>query len=415
MAGGSSADHGEGVDIRKHGQAGPNAAVSDQGASLPLIIATTLRPDGNTGIHAHVRQLRQYLDKHGTPSIVVTPFSWGGLLRYPVFGGRRLVLDWWNRPAGVLWYRYWHEKFLRRGLRRLLATQGDCVVYAQDPLAAGAALRARRGAHQRVVLAVHFRISNADEYADSAELARGGRAFRAVRNFERATIPRTDGLVYVSKWGQDALVGWLPEAADVPSAVIGNFVEPLSTTTGQDPLGDLVTTGRLEPAKNHRYLLEVVAEAKRQGRLFSLDVFGEGPSRDDLLRQASALGLGGQVRFRGFQREVRTWLPRYRAYVHASYSESLPLAIIEAMDAGLPIVAGDTGGIGELCDDGVEARFWPLDDPVRAAATLIDLMDCEPARREAARAARERFSRDFDAAVVAPKLIAFLGASAGVR
>jgi glycosyltransferase involved in cell wall biosynthesis len=43
--------------------------------------------------------------------------------------------------------------------------------------------------------------------------------------------------------------------------------------------------------------------------------------------------------------------------------ESLPLAIIEAMAAGLPIVPGNPGGISELCDDGVEARFWNLDDP----------------------------------------------------
>ena len=72
------------------------------------------------------------------------------------------------------------------------------------------------------------------------------------------------------------------------------------------------------------------------------------------------------------------------------------------MAAGLPIVAGNTGGISELCDDGVEARFWPLDDPAQAAALLIDLLDCEPERLKAARAARERFRRDFDADVVGP-------------
>ena len=99
-------------------------------------------------------------------------------------------------------------------------------------------------------------------------------------------------------------------------------------------------------------------------------MFGEGPCRKDLLRQTHSLDLEEQVRFRGFRPDVRDFLPGYRAYVHASYSESLPLAIIEAMAAGLPIVAGDTGGISELCDDGVEARFWPLDDPAHAAATL---------------------------------------------
>ena len=105
---------------------------------------------------------------------------------------------------------------------------------------------------------------------------------------------------------------------------------------------------------------------------------------------------------------MRDFLPGYRAYVHASYSESSSLAIMEAMAAGLPIVAGNIGPISELCDDGVEARFWPLDDPAQAAAMLIDLLDCEPARLKAARAARERFRRDFDAEVVGPELRSFL-------
>ena len=130
--------------------------------------------------------------------------------------------------------------------------------------------------------------------------------------------------------------------------------------------------------------------------------------RQDLIRLARSLGLEEQVRFRGFRRDVRDFLPRYRAYVHASYSESSSLAIMEAMGAGLPVVAGDIGPISELCDDGVEGRFWPLDDPVKAAATLIGLLDSEPARLMAANAARERFSRDFDAEVVAPRLRSFL-------
>jgi glycosyltransferase involved in cell wall biosynthesis len=155
-------------------------------------------------------------------------------------------------------------------------------------------------------------------------------------------------------------------------------------------------------------MLRVLAEAKRAGRSFTLDVFGEGPCRRDLLQLARSLGVEAQVRLHGFRRDVREFLPGYRAYVHASYSESSSLAIMEAMDAGLPIVAGNIGPISELCDDGVEARFWPLDDPARAAATLIDLLDCEPMRAMAANAASERFHRDFDANLIAPRLLSFL-------
>ena len=58
---------------------------------------------------------------------------------------------------------------------------GDCVIYAQCPLAARAALRARRGSHQRVVMAVHFRISQADEWVNMKQIRRDGRVFRAIR------------------------------------------------------------------------------------------------------------------------------------------------------------------------------------------------------------------------------------------
>jgi glycosyltransferase involved in cell wall biosynthesis len=376
-----------------------------------LVIATMLREAGPTGVHTHVRQLRQYLAAQGVRAELVTPFSWARPLTGPIFGAR-VVVDRLSRPASVVWYRYWHELFLRRGLRRALATAGPCVVYTQGPPESRAALAARQGPHQRVVQAVHFRISQADEWADKGMIARDGIVFRRIRRLERAVLPRVDGLMYVSDWARTALAGWLPEAAAVPSTVIDNFVSPVSAGSGGEPLADLVTMGHLEPVKNHRYMLEVLAEAARTGRRYTLDVYGVGPLRGNLLRQATALGLDGQVRFRGFDPGVRSLLPRYRAYSHASYSESSSLAIIESMAAGLPIVAGNIGPIAELCTDGVEARFWPLDDPAKAAAVLSGLLDSEPDRLRAAAAAQERFRREFDTEVIAPRLWAFLRESA---
>jgi glycosyltransferase involved in cell wall biosynthesis len=379
-----------------------------------LVIATMLREEGRTGVHTHVRQLRQYLAAQGVRVELITPFSSARPLTVPVFGAR-MVVDRLSHPASVVWYRYWHELFLRRALRRTLATAGPCVVYTQGPPESQAALAARQGPHQRVVQAVHFRISQADEWADKGMIARDGIVFRRIRRLERAVLPRVDGLMYVSDWARAALIGWLPEAAAVPSTVIDNFVSPASAGPGGEPLADLVTMGHLEPVKNHRYMLEILAEAARTGRRYSLDVYGEGPLRGDLLRQATALGLDGQVRFRGFDPAVRSLLPRYRAYVHASYSESSSLAIIESMAAGLPIVAGNIGPIAELCTEGVEARFWPLDDPAKAAAVLSGLLDSEPARLRAAAAAQERFRREFDAEVIAPRLWAFLRESQSPR
>jgi glycosyltransferase involved in cell wall biosynthesis len=380
----------------------------------PLVIATILREEGITGVHTHVRQLRRYLEECDETVTLVTPFSWSRTLAIPVFAPR-LILQRCSGSADVAWYRYWHAAFLQKALRSALAEVGDCVVYAQCPLSARAALRARRGPHQRVVMAVHFSISQADEWAVKKLIKNDGAVFRAIRQVERETIPQVDGLVYVSRWAQNGLLSWLPEAAAVPSSVIDNFVAPLPHLSNQELIGDLVTVGNLLLAKNHRFLLDVLAAAKQAGRSITLDVFGEGPLRKDLQARARSLGLEGQVRFRGFRQDVRDFLPRYRAYVHASYSESSSLAIIEAMAADLPIVAGNIGPIAELCDDGVEARFWSLDDASQAAATLLELLDCEPARLRAATAAGARFRRDFDANLVAPRLSSFLmAATSGV-
>ena len=83
------------------------------------------------------------------------------------------------------------------------------------------------------------------------------------------------------------------------------------------------------------------------GTTLSLDIYGDGSYRKELERLASSLDLTEQVRFQGFRPDVREYLPGYRMYVHTSYSEALPMAIIEAMAAGLPIVATSAGGIPE--------------------------------------------------------------------
>jgi glycosyltransferase involved in cell wall biosynthesis len=375
---------------------------------LPVLVATIFREQGSTGVHTHFQQLRQYLERRGGQVTIVTPFSWRRWLTYPVFGPRLLLLR-WNSVASVFWYRYWHGVFLRRALAARLAEIGDCLIYAQGPLEASAALRVRRGTRQRVILAVHFRVSQADEYAEPGrELMRDSKMFRAIRQLEREVIPQLDGLIYVSEWARTALLSWLPEAGDVPYSVISNFVAPMPSQQPPEHIGDLVTTGKLEDRKNHRFLLEVLAHTRQAGRAYTLDVFGDGPLRAALARRARELGLQDHVHFRGYRRDVRHFLPAYRAYAHAAYAETSSLAIIEAMAAGLPIVAAPIGPIPELCTDEIEGRYWPLDDPAKAAAVLIEFLDSEPTLLKAAAAASERYHRDFDSRVVGPRLVSFL-------
>ena len=397
------------------------------GPVRPLVVATVARERGITGVHTHVRQLRGYLARTGGTAELVTPHSWAAgspgrrLLLAPLFGSRLLLERVWG-PANVWWYRSSHEYFLRRALRRRLAEEGECTVYAQCPVSARAALAARTGPHQRVVLAVHFRISQADEWADKGQIPRDGRVYRWIRDTERDVLPRVDGLVFVSSWARSAVREWMPEVDRVPGTVVHNFVNTPSPAGSTPPraggsafAGDLVSVGNLEAVKNHRYLLRVLAAAKEKGYAYTVDVFGEGVERPRLLALADELEIRDQVRLHGFCSDVQERLPGYTAYVHASYSESSSLAIMEAMAVGLPVVSSREGALSELFDDPQEGRFWPIDDPEEAARTLIGLMESPDELQRAGQAARERFSRDYDADVVAPRLLAFLGARPNAR
>jgi glycosyltransferase involved in cell wall biosynthesis len=375
-----------------------------------IVIATMQGRDvGTTGVHTHVRELRGYLETSGVEHSVIRPYMWGGPLIYPVFGFRVLLRP-LSKGASLMWNRVFQEFFLRKALARCLAETGECVVYAQGPQEARAALRARKGQHQRVVMVIHSKVSAADEWASvsDAPIKKDGFFYRALRRIERETIPRLDGIVAVSQWARQAVLDWLPEAAAVPYAVITNFSKPMHPEPSPGPLADIVSTGHLDIVKNHTYLLDVLAAAKQAGHVLTLDVYGTGLLLRELDAKARSLGLETQVRWRGFCPDIRDFLPGYRVYAHASYWETSSLAIIEAMAAGLPIMAGKIGGVQELFDDGVEGRFWPLDDPSEAAALLIDLLVSEPTRSSAADAARKRFYRDYDSAVVVPRLLAFL-------
>jgi glycosyltransferase involved in cell wall biosynthesis len=385
--------------------------VSEPVAGAPrVVIATILPPEGTTGVQTHIREVRSYLSGTGRAVSVVHPRSPGTALAPALFAGR-VPLSKLSNEIGVAWYREWHWRFLRRALRRELARGEAAVVYAQCPLAARAALDVRATPDQRVVMAVHFDGSQADEWVDKDLIRDGGRVYRRIRALERLTIPYVDGIVFMSASAQRSMrrYGLCLDARS--SQVVPNFTVDPAAVAGEPVAtdrADLVTLGGLEIHKNHEYMLRVLAVANRLGRRYTLDVIGEGPTRRPLARLSRELGLEGQVRLRGRIPSGRALLPGHRAYVHTATREVFPYALIEAMAAGLPVVAGRVGGISEMLEHHGEGVFWPLDDADAAARILVELLDDEPRRTALGAAARARFAGSFDARVLGPVLDEFL-------
>jgi glycosyltransferase involved in cell wall biosynthesis len=379
--------------------------MSDQG---PLIvIATILNERGPTGVQTHFQALRGYLDECGQRSILVTPFSAPKFLVYPIFAVRRII-DPLSGVISVWWYRYWHSVFLSMALKRVLSKTRNCVVYAQCPPSAHAALEARRTVDQRVVMAVHFNGSQADEWSEKGRIGRDSLMASRIRALELAVLPSLDGIVYVSRYMKIQLEARIPSLKKLSNAVIPNFCRPMTGASKNMETVDVISVGSLEPRKNHGFILEVLAHAARQGRRYTLALIGDGPDRVSLERHARALGIEGQVRFLGNRPGAIEFMGSARLYVHSAFMENLPLAIIEAMASGLPILAPAVGGIPDLFGEGEEGFFWKLDDVPAAAELLIRTLEDASGLERMSNAARARFDGRFDEATVARRLYAFI-------
>jgi glycosyltransferase involved in cell wall biosynthesis len=156
----------------------------------------------------------------------------------------------------------------------------------------------------------------------------------------------------------------------------------------------LVAVGALETRKGHDVLLDAIA-LRADPRVHVL-VAGEGALRADLEARRHALGLDERVRFLGRVDDVPTLLAAADALVMPSRQEGLGVAALEAMAAGLPVVASRVGGLPDAVTDGVTGFLVPAEDP-RALAAAIDRLAGDPAlaRRlgaEAAAAVRARFT-----------------------
>jgi glycosyltransferase involved in cell wall biosynthesis len=156
--------------------------------------------------------------------------------------------------------------------------------------------------------------------------------------------------------------------------------------------------GRLERQKGVDVLLE--AAARLDGRPDRLHVWivGDGAERAALTARAQALGAASAVRFVGAVDDPAPWYAAADGFVLPSRWEGLPLSLLEAEAAGLPVVATPVGGVGEALTDGVEGRIVAPEDPDALAQAMRAVAGDRAAAQRmgaaGARRAREEWSWD---------------------
>jgi glycosyltransferase involved in cell wall biosynthesis len=220
----------------------------------------------------------------------------------------------------------------------------------------------------------------------------------------RWAAPWTAHVVYVCDYVRRLLeprVGYPPAKASVVlnGIPLDPFLARPAAPGSAFPRVRFGTIGRLVPAKGHSVLIEAFSRAAARIPSAELVIYGYGSLERDLAAQIARLGLTGRVSLAGRTADPAAALQSLDVFVLSSVTEGLPLVILEAMAAGLPILATDVGGVAEIVPPG--SWICPPDDPASLAGALIDAAssgDLAPRGGRARELARARHGVDAMAA-----------------
>ena len=154
----------------------------------------------------------------------------------------------------------------------------------------------------------------------------------------------------------------------------------------------ILSVGRLSFEKGHADLLRAAALLDKMNGVppFRVVIVGDGPERGTLRRLATELGVEKIVIFAGFQRDTRPYYAMANLVAVPSHSEGSPNVVLEAMAAGLPMVACRVGGVPEILEEGVTGLMVETQKPEQMAQALLRLLTDAALRERLGTAAKER-------------------------
>jgi glycosyltransferase involved in cell wall biosynthesis len=177
-----------------------------------------------------------------------------------------------------------------------------------------------------------------------------------------------------------------------------------------------IFVGRLAAIKGVRVLLEAFAALRERHPDATLTLVGDGSERAGLEVEAARLGLAGRVEFAGYrsQSEVAALLKASDVFVLPSFAEGVPVVLMEAMAAGLPVIGPLVAGVPELVEDGVSGFTVFPGDPERLRDRLDELFSDADLRARMGAAGRAKVTAEFDATAEAAWLLRLIaGACVG--
>ena len=215
------------------------------------------------------------------------------------------------------------------------------------------------------------------------------------RGLERLTAPLARRIIAVSEYDRtlalNARVGKPDQVTAVHNAMPDGSA--LAHPGRRNGPVRITMVARLDEPKDHEALLNALATLS--DRDWELDLIGDGPGEDTLRDKTRQLGLENRIRFLGLRRDVDVLLAESQMFVLTSRWEGFPRSILEAMRAGLPVVASAVGGIPESVDEDVTGYLVPRGDADKLVERLAHLIDNPDERVRLGQAGRQRFEEQF--------------------
>jgi glycosyltransferase involved in cell wall biosynthesis len=215
---------------------------------------------------------------------------------------------------------------------------------------------------------------------------------RLFLQIERALARITDRIITVSPQvrqdllargvGRPEQVEVIPVGLDLARFLRGaaspaRLRDTLAIPAGAPLLG---IVGRLVAIKDHPTLFQALALLQSQGPSPHLIVVGDGERREALTRMAQDLGLAPRIHFLGWRNDLEAILGELDVVICCSKNEGTPVALIEAMAAGVPVLSAEVGGVGDLIRQGETGWLAPPGDPPALSRAIRDLL-ADPERR----------------------------------
>lgn len=364
-------------------------AIRDRGAHLNLIAAD--KP-------LHIVHVMQYFQTGGLERMVLA------LARATRALGHKVSVIAYLKDGAM------RDQFIEHGI--------DCaVMYAKDgldpmlPIRLTAALRALRAdvihthhvgpflyaALPAKLLGIrHIHTEHSHELYERRRIAQVGRA-----------MPRFASVTCVSK----EIAAWRAEHLGtedeiVPNGVLLPSIDPTTSHSARKAMGlrneDLVIgcVARLAAEKDHATLIRAFQKVRARFPNAKLVIAGDGPLRAELVRQVREAMLTTSVKFLGDRRDIDRLYPGMDVVALTSAREGLPMALLEAMSHGVPVVATRVGEVGALLAQGGGVSVEAGDVDGIADALLRYIAAPELLRRDG-RAARDRVVDDFSVGAMA--------------